>query len=65
MIDWGLTLGLALGLAFLLEGLLPMLAPQRWRRLFEQVLQLQEGQIRFFGMVSVLLGLLIVWLLAP
>lgn len=65
MIDWGVTLGLALGMACVLEGLLPMLAPQRWRRLFEQALQLQEGQIRFFGMACVLLGLLIFWLVAP
>ena len=46
------------------EGLMPMLAPGRWRRLFEQLLQLQDGQIRFFGVFMVLLGLLVVWLMA-
>ncbi len=44
-----------------LEGLMPMLAPARWRRLFEQLLQLQDGQIRFFGMAMVLTGLMLVW----
>ncbi len=52
---------LALGLMLVLEGLLPMLAPTRWRRLFEQMLQLQDGQIRFFGVFMVLAGLALVW----
>lgn len=53
----------ALALVLVIEGLLPMLAPKRWRELFRQILQLQDGQIRFFGLVSVLLGLiLLAWL---
>ena len=55
---------LALGLMLVLEGLMPMLAPTRWRRLFEQLLQLQDGQIRFFGLMSVAFGLLVVWFVA-
>lgn len=54
------VLWLALGLMLVFEGLMPMLAPTRWRRLFEQLLQLQDGQIRFFGVFMVLLGLAIV-----
>lgn len=56
------TLLSALGLLLVLEGLLPLVAPQRWRNLFEQLLQLHNGQIRFFGCVSVLIGLLVLWL---
>ena len=52
---------LALGLMLVFEGLMPMLAPGRWRRLFEQLLQLQDGQIRFFGLFVVLFGLVLVW----
>ena len=52
---------LALGLMLVLEGLLPMLAPARWRRLFAQLLQLQDGQIRFFGLWMVVIGLVLVW----
>jgi uncharacterized protein YjeT (DUF2065 family) len=48
----------------ILEGLMPMLSPRRWRSLFEQMLQLQEGQIRFFGLILVVLGLVVVWLFA-
>jgi uncharacterized protein YjeT (DUF2065 family) len=57
------TLLLALGLMLILEGLMPMVSPLRWRRLFEQLLQLEDGQIRFFGLFMVLAGLCTVWFL--
>ena len=56
------VLWLVLGLMLVLEGLMPMLAPARWRQLFAQLLQMQDGQIRFFGVFMVLLGLAVVWL---
>ncbi len=52
---------LAIGLVLVFEGLMPMVAPTRWRRLFEQLLQLQDGQLRFFGVFLVLLGLAFLW----
>ncbi len=57
--DW--LLG-ALGLMLVVEGLLPLISPQSWRATFTQLLKLQDGQLRFIGMASVLLGLLILWL---
>ena len=46
----------------IIEGLLPMASPVRWRKLFEQLLRLENGQIRFFGLCSVGLGLiLLLW----
>jgi len=45
------------------EGLMPMLLPRLWKHLFEQMLKLQEGQIRFYGMCTVMLGLSLIWLL--
>jgi uncharacterized protein YjeT (DUF2065 family) len=53
------TLLVALALMLVFEGLLPFLSPQRWRQVFEQVLKLQDGQIRFFGLCSILAGLLL------
>ncbi|MFP5412190.1 DUF2065 domain-containing protein [Zeimonas arvi] len=47
----------ALGLMLVLEGLLPMIAPARWREVFLQVARLRDGQIRFIGMGSALLGI--------
>jgi uncharacterized protein len=55
------TLLLALGLMLILEGLMPMLSPLRWRSLFEQLLKLQDGQIRFFGLLMVIAGLILLW----
>ena len=50
------------GLALILEGLLPLLAPRAWREAFSQLLQLQNGQIRFFGLLALGAGLLLLWL---
>ena len=47
----------ALALVLVFEGLFPLLAPGGWRRTFERLVQLRDGQLRFFGLVSVALGL--------
>ena len=54
------TLWLALGLALILEGLFPFLSPTGWRRMFVQIQKLQDGQVRFFGLCSILVGVLLV-----
>ena len=52
----------AVGLALVLEGLLPLIAPQRWRQAMAQLMSLKDGQLRFFGLFSVVLGLVaLVW----
>ena len=59
----GDTLWLALGLVLVLEGLIPFAAPGAWRRMFQQVMQLEDGQIRFFGLCALLVGLgVLLWL---
>jgi uncharacterized protein YjeT (DUF2065 family) len=50
------SLLVAIGLMLILEGLLPMIAPARWREVFLQIARLRDGQIRFIGMGSALLG---------
>jgi hypothetical protein len=52
----------ALGLLLLAEGLLPLLVPRAWREAFGKLMQFNDGQLRFFGLVLVLLGLLLLWL---
>ncbi|MES2422990.1 MAG: DUF2065 domain-containing protein [Pseudomonadota bacterium] len=54
----------AVGLVLVIEGLLPFLSPGGWRRMFQQVLQLRDGQIRFFGLGSMVVGILLIWLLS-
>ena len=52
--------------AFMLmfEGLMPLIAPNLWRRMFEQLLRLPEQGIRIAGGISVVIGLLLYWLVA-
>ena len=58
--DWN-VLWAALALMLVFEGLFPFLSPGGWRRTFEQLVQLRDGQVRFFGLVSIVLGLLTLW----
>ena len=51
------TLGLALAMMLVLEGLLPLASPASWREMFRRMTELTDGQIRFFGLASVLAGL--------
>ena len=53
---WDVLLA-ALALMLVAEGLLPFFSPSAWRGVFERALQLNDGQIRFLGMASMLAGL--------
>ena len=52
-------------MVLVIEGLFPLIAPRAWRKVFGQLMQLNDGQIRGFAIGSILLGLLAIWLLAP
>jgi uncharacterized protein YjeT (DUF2065 family) len=56
------TLGLAFALMLVLEGILPLIAPASWRQMFHRVTELNDGQIRFFGLIAVAGGALLFWL---
>jgi uncharacterized protein YjeT (DUF2065 family) len=51
----------ALGLMLVLEGLMPLLLPQSWREAFQRMMAFKDGQLRFVGLLSVLAGLLLIW----
>ena len=54
----------AIALVLIIEGLLPFLSPKAWRQTFLQLLQLNDGQIRFVGLGCIVLGLLVLaWLI--
>lgn len=59
------TVWLALALVLVIEGLFPFVSPAGWRKMFVQLLSYRDGQIRFFGVCSILGGLLMIWLLVP
>jgi uncharacterized protein YjeT (DUF2065 family) len=59
------TFWLAIALVLVMEGLFPFVSPEGWRKMFAQLLTYRDGQIRFFGICSILGGLLLIWLLSP
>jgi hypothetical protein len=58
----GDTLLAAFALVLVVEGLLPFAAPRLWRDSFRKLVELTDGQLRFIGMVSIVLGLAGFWL---
>ena len=56
------TFLMALALMLVIEGLLPFLAPGVWRDAFRRIIKMSDGQIRFFGLTSMLVGLLLLLL---
>ncbi len=56
------VLWMALALFLVLEGLLPAINPAGWRQMFEQILRLSDAQLRRFGLVSMSIGLVLLWL---
>jgi len=59
----GTTFVMALALMLILEGVLPFLAPQFWRDTFRRITQMSDGQIRFVGLSSMLVGVLLLFFL--
>lgn len=58
----GNTLLIALALVLVIEGILPFLAPGLWREAFRRLIELNDGQIRFFGLTAMLAGVLLLFL---
>ena len=54
-------LGAALALFLVLEGVLPFLNPQGVRRLLAMLSTLNDTQLRFSGLTSMLLGLIVLY----
>ena len=44
-------------LMLVIEGILPFVAPKLWRETFKALTEMKDGQIRFAGLVSMLVGL--------
>jgi len=50
---------LAFALMLVIEGILPFLAPRVWRETFRRVTELTDGQIRFIGLSSMVVGVVL------
>jgi uncharacterized protein len=51
----------AIGLMLIIEGILPFLHPDGWRKVFLMAVQMNNNEIRFLGLTSMLIGLLILF----
>jgi hypothetical protein len=57
-------LGPAFALMLVLEGVVPLFSPRTWRGAIRRITELADGQIRFFGLVSIVAGAGLFWLLS-
>jgi uncharacterized protein YjeT (DUF2065 family) len=53
------TLAAAFALMLVIEGLLPLLAPRLWRESFRRVMEFNDGQLRFIGLIAIAVGLVV------
>ena len=53
----------ACALVLVLEGLLPLVAPRAWREAFRRLTELSDGQLRFIGLSSIIIGVILLMVL--
>ena len=46
----------AFALLLIVEGILPFAAPGLWRDTFRKLIEMSDGQLRFIGLLSMVLG---------
>jgi len=51
----------ALALMLVIEGILPFSAPRIWRETFKRLIEMSDGQIRFAGLMSMVIGLVLLY----
>ena len=52
----------AIALVLVIEGILPFLSPGRFRKTLEMVAQIDDAAIRKMGLMTMLLGLVVLYL---
>ncbi|MFT4173649.1 MAG: DUF2065 domain-containing protein [Rhodocyclaceae bacterium] len=53
----------AFALMLVLEGIFPFVAPAAWRATFQRLTRMANGQVRFVGLTSMLVGVVLLFLL--
>jgi uncharacterized protein len=51
----------ALALMLVIEGILPFSSPRVWRETFTRLTEMNDGQIRFAGLMSMTIGLVLLY----
>ena len=49
----------AVALMLVIEGVLPFISPRQWRGAFSRMIRFSDGQIRFLGLSSMLVGVIL------
>jgi uncharacterized protein YjeT (DUF2065 family) len=52
----------ALALMLIIEGILPFTAPRFWRETFRRITEMNDGQLRFAGLASMVTGVVLLFL---
>ena len=50
---------IALGLVLILEGIVPLAFPTLWKDTFRRITSLEDGQLRFVGLMAVVAGIMV------
>ena len=53
---------MALGLVLIFEGIFPLILPEIWKDTFSKMVKFKTGQIRFYGLLSILIGIIIIFI---
>ena len=53
----GASLVIAFGLVLILEGIVPLVFPAIWKETFRRITGLEDGQLRFIGLMAVVAGI--------
>ena len=55
-------IGIAFSMLLVIEGIIPFLYPQRWKNMVQTLAQLDNRSMRIMGLVSMLLGTALLYL---
>ncbi len=57
--DVGTSFLIALGLVLIIEGIVPLVFPSIWKDTFRRITTLEDGQLRFVGLMAVVAGTMV------
>ncbi|WP_024851002.1 DUF2065 domain-containing protein [Hydrogenovibrio kuenenii] len=54
----------AIALVFIFEGLMPFVFPHFWQKMMSEAVKMEEKKIRLMGLISLVVGMVILFLMA-
>ncbi len=56
------SLGVLVAVILIFEGIFPFVSPSLWKDMFTRLVKMSNGQIRFIGLSSMLLGVVLLYI---